>query len=215
MPSPRPPGGTFRRIILPASIVILLAVGTYGFFELGRFFAREDSLETSDAVFVLAGTSLRRQLEAADLYLAGYSRQIVLSREPPEGGESTLAARGISFASDIDRVGEVFRQMGIPAEAILIPDRIHRNTAAEAVTLRELVRARGWRRVIVVTSTYHLRRAGFAFRRELRGTGVDLRMHGTRYENTDPEHWWRSRYDVREIVGEIPRLIAYVLGLGA
>jgi len=209
------PRGTLRRIILPASVVLGLGFGTYGFVELGSFLASEDPLEKADVIVVLSGTPIRRPLEGADLYLAGYGSRVVLSREAPEGGEAALAARGIRFASDIERAREVLLQLGIPAEAVLIPDRIHNNTAAEAVTLRELAHAHRWRRVIVVTSTYHLRRAGFAFRRELRGTGIEVRTHGTRYEDMDPEHWWRRRRDVREVVAEVPRLVAYVLGLGA
>ena len=215
MPPRRPPGGTFRRIILPASVVILLGLGTYGFFELGTFFAREDPLQKADAILVLSGTPMRRPLEAADLYSAGYSPRIVLSREPPEGGESALATRGIPFAGDMTRIQDVFQQLGIPREAVLVPDRIHTSTAAEAITLRELATARGWRRVIVITSTYHLRRAGFAFRRELRGSGVEVLMHGTRYEGMYPDDWWKHRRDIREIAAEAPRFVAYVLGLGA
>lgn len=216
MPPPRSAtGGSLRRIVLIVFVVLVLGVGTYGFLQLGSFFAHDDSLEKADAIFVLSGGPMGRPLEGADLYLAGYSLRVVLSQEPSEVAESELVQRGIPFAGDIERIRDVFVRLGIPPEAILVPDRIHSSTAAEAITLRELARAHGWRRVIVVTSKYHLRRAGFAFRRELRGTAIDLRMHGTRYETVDPEHWWRHRRDIREIVAEAPRLVAYVLGLGA
>ena len=72
-----------------------------------------------------------------------------------------------------------------------------------------------WNRVIVVSSAYHLRRAAFAFRRELRGTDVQVLMRRTRYEPYEPIEWWRQRRDIRAIVEELPRLAAYVIGLGA
>ena len=214
-PRLRAPGGTFRRIILPAAVLLVPALITYAFLELGSFFAREDPLEKADAILVLAGSQMTRPLEAADLYLEGYSPLVILTGDPPEGGQTALKERGIVFAGDIQRVVDVFQQLGIPREAILVPERIHTNTASEAVTLRELAQAHGWRRVIVVTSTYHLRRARFAFRREVSGTDVDVRMRGTRYDEMDPAHWWKHRRDIREIVEETPRLAAYVLGLGA
>ena len=215
MPPPTPaPGGTFRRPLLAVSL-ILVALGLYGFFQLGPFLAKEDALQQADAILVLSGTPMRRQLEAADLYLAGYAPRIVLTRETEDGGVSALAARGIPFAEDVERIRGVFLQLGIPDEAIVLPQRIHDSTAAEAVTLRELAARHGWHRVIVVSSKYHLRRAGFAFRRELRGTDIQIVMRGTRYDGLDPNQWWRRRNDIQVIIPELPKLVAYLLGLGA
>ncbi len=215
MPPPTPaPGGTFHRTLLAVSLIVV-AFGLYGFFQLGPFLAKEDALQQADAILVLSGTPMRRPLEAADLYLAGYAPRIVLTRQTQEGGERALAARGIPFAEDVERTRDAFLQLGIPDEAIIIPQRIHDNTAAEAITLRELAARHGWHRVIVVSSKYHLRRSGFAFRRELRATDIQTVMRGTRYEDLEPNQWWRRRRDVREIIPELPKLVAYVLGLGA
>lgn len=215
MPPPTSaPGGTLRRTLLAVSFVVI-ALGVYGFFQLGLFLAKEDALQQADAILVLSGTSMRRPLEAADLYLAGYAPRIVLTRETEEGGASALAARGILFAEDVERTRGVFLQLGIPDGAIIIPQRSHDSTAAEAITLRELAARHGWRRVIVVSSKYHLRRAGFAFRRELRGTDIQIVMRGTRYDGLESNQWWRQRRDIREIIPELPKLVAYLLGLGA
>jgi len=105
--------------------------------------------------------------------------------------------------------------MGIPRDAIVIPDRRHDSTAAEAITLRELAARHRWRRVLVVTSNYHLRRAAFAVRRELRGTGVEVTMRGSRYDPLRPERWWSRRAEIRWVASEVPKLAAYLFGLGA
>ncbi len=215
MPPPTPaPGGALRRSLLAASFLVA-ALGIYGFFQLGPFLANEDALQQADAIMVLSGTPMRRPLEAADLFLAGYAPRIVLTRQTRDGGERALVARGVPFAEDVERTRGVFLQLGIPDEAIVVPDQIHDSTAAEAITLREWATRQGWRRVIIVSSKYHLRRAGFAFRRELRGTDIQTVMRGTRYDDLEPNRWWRQRGDIREIVSELPKLLAYVLGLGA
>jgi len=211
---PSAPGGPLRRIVI-ALCAVVLASGVYGCRELGWFLATEDPVEKADAVFVLAGSRMNRQLEAADLYLQGYSPRIVLSRQVRERAELVLAERNLSIPEDVEDAREVLLRFGIPEAAVVIPARVHSSTAAEAMTLRELSAAHGWRRVIVVSSKYHLRRAGFAFRRELRGTGVDVRMRGTRYDTSDPERWWRNRADLRTVVPEALKLVAYVFGLGA
>lgn len=206
--------GTFRRIAIVVCAAAL-GLGVYGFVELGAFLAAEDELQKGDAIVVLAGSAMERSLEAADLLQEGYAARIVLSRQTRDQGELAVLQRGVPFAEDVERVRDVLIQLGIPRDAILIPPRVHDSTAAEAITIRELSAAHGWRRLVVVSSKYHLRRAGFAFRRELRGTGVDVLMRATRYDTADPQRWWRHRADLRDVFPEVPKLVAYVLGLGA
>jgi uncharacterized SAM-binding protein YcdF (DUF218 family) len=192
-----------------------VALGAYGFIELGSFLAAENPLQKADAIVVLSGGGIDRPLEAADLYVAGQAPQIVLSREVRDPAEIELARRGLAVPEQAERVGNILERLGIPGEAVVIPPREHNSTAAEAITVRELSAARGWRRVVVVSSKYHLRRAGFAFRRELAGTGIEVLMRGTRYDPADPDRWWRHRTDMRDVVPEALKLVAYVLGLGA
>ena len=207
-------GGRLRRILL---VIVLAAIagGMYAFVHVGDFLVQEDPLEKADAIYVLAGTRMLRPLEGADLYLAGYAPQLVMTRETPDAGVSAVAARGHVLPSDVERARDVFRSIGVPADAIIIPDRIHNSTAAEAITLRELAARHGWRRVIVVTSKFHLRRAAFAMRKELRGTGVRVIMRASRYDPAAPERWWTRREEIKWVASEVGKLIAYVVGMGA
>ena len=114
----------------------------------------------------------------------------------------------------LDLTRDILLQLDVPPEALITPDRIHDNTGEEAQTLRMLAIAHGWRRVIVVTSKYHLRRAGLACSRALRGTDVELVLHGSRYDPSQPGRWWSRRSDIRWVASELPKLVAYALGLG-
>ncbi len=105
-------------------------------------------------------------------------------------------------------------RLGVPASAVAVLQELHDSTAHEAHSFRSLVKSQSWRRVIVVTSKYHTRRAGIAIRRELKGTGIEVIMRGTRYDPSDPEHWWRTRDGVRWTTSEAQKLVAYVFGLG-
>jgi uncharacterized SAM-binding protein YcdF (DUF218 family) len=215
LPAPASPARrTFRRTLAVAAVG-LLAVVAYGFTQAGRFLTKEDALQKADAIAVLAGTRMDRALEAVDLYRQGYAPRIVLTYRVEEGALAALAARGVIFPAEGDEARDVFIRLGIPADAIILPPRIHDNTAQEAQTFRELARKNGWHRIIVVTSRYHLRRAGFAMRREMGGGGVEIVMHGTRYEDVNPDRWWTTRGDFRWVLDEGIKLIAYQLGLGA
>lgn len=129
---------------------------------------------TFDAVVVLGGgTGLTprggpelgnagdRLALAAELYHAGVTRTLVTS------GASIA---GLDVARDLSRETEtVWRRLGVPEEAIV---RVQgpRNTAEEAEAYRKLIAARGWRRVGLVTSGTHMRRALLQTRRQ----GLDL-----------------------------------------
>ena len=202
-----------RRALL--ALLVLLAAGVvwlalYG----GRYLQHEDPLQKSDAIFVLAGTRAERLLEGYHLYMEGYAPLIVLSPGRVEPGEALLKSRGIRFPSETALARDVLIQMGVPAAAIHAPERSVDNTAQEADLLRERIAASGWKRVIVVTSKFHTRRSGFAFRRALAGTGVTVLMRASRFDPADPANWWRTRADFRFAGTEWQKLVLYRLGLG-
>lgn len=195
--------------------IITLAVLAYAFVNAGRFLAKEDQIGRADVIAVLAGTKMDRAMEAADLYARGYAPVIVLSRPLQEKSLAVLAARGIAVPADAELARDALVKLGVPRSAIVLPDRTHDNTAQEAQTLRLVAVENGWHRMIVVTARYHVRRAGFAMRREFRGAGIDVQMHGTRYDDVHPDRWWASRNDWRWVLSEGGKLVAYELGLGA
>ena len=198
-------------LVVVAAIALLL----FAAMNLGNFLYEDDPLQHADAIAVLAATTVSRPLEAADLYKRGYASVIVITREEPEHGVTFLKQRGIEVPLKADITREVFLKLGIPPGAIIVPARVHDNTAQEAQTFRALAMQYGWHRLIVVTSVYHTRRAGFAVRRELKGTGIDVEMHASRYEPLHPGRWWASREDVRQVLDESAKLVAYEFGLGA
>ena len=215
MPSP---GSSSRSVFyrrLAVLLAIVLALALYAFARVGVYLTKEDPIRKADAIAVLAGTRMDRALEAADLYQSGYAPRIVITQQKPERSFAVLAQRGIALPQDADVTRGVLQQLGVPADAIIIPAAIHGNTAQEAQTLRQLAVGNRWRTLIVVTSKYHLRRAGFALRRELNGTGIAVMMHGTRYDEVRPDRWWTSRADWRWVISEGGKLVAYELGLGA
>ena len=200
-----------RTLIVLAGTALLLAA--WGLFQGGRYLQHEDPVRHADAIFVLAGGRLERTLEAVDLYQAGYAPLIVLSPGRPEAADPAARARGIRLPNENETLRDALTNTGIPRDAILIGAGAVDNTAAEGSMLRALVTSRGWRTVIVVTSKYHTRRSGYAMRRALDGTPVEIVMRASRYDPSDPARWWRHRQDIRWLVDEWPKLIAYRLGL--
>ena len=212
MPVPTPPR---RRLRLAIVFAVLLAVlGGFAFAGVGRFLAREDPLQKADALFVFAGTLAERPFEAADLYREGYAPRIVVTRATVDQATFQLEKRGVRIPTQYDLSKDVLLQLGVPPGALVMPSFVHDNTGEEARTLRELALEHKWRRVILVSSKYHLRRLTLAARRALRGTGVEVIPRGSRYDESVPDRWWTRRRDIRWVVAEVPKLVAYALGFG-
>ena len=213
------PGSSTRstrtRTLAVVAAIIALALLAYAFANVGRFFTADDPLQKADVIFVLAGSTMDRPLEAVDLYQQGYAPRIVLTRDTPEQALLITAKRGVVLPLKADAARDAMIQLGVPAAAIIVPPRVHDNTAQEAQTLRVLAAEQRWRRVIVISARYQARRARMAMRRELKNTDIDVEVRGTRYDVVNPDRWWTSRSDVRWVLNEGAKLLAYELGLGA
>ena len=216
MPAPGSPVRITRnRTFAVVAGIIALALLAYAFANAGRFLTEDDPLHAADAIFVLAGTTMDRPLEAVDLYQQGYAPRIVLTRGTPERAILISARRGVVLPFESDVARDAIIQLGVPMTAVIVPPRIHDNTAQEAQTLRALAQEQHWRRVIVIAGRYQTRRARMAMRRELKDTGIDVELRGTRYDVVNPDRWWTSRSDLRWVLDEGAKLLAYELGLGA
>jgi uncharacterized SAM-binding protein YcdF (DUF218 family) len=212
-PGSRPAGSSLaRRILFAQLIALLMALGVVPF--MGRLLYIEDQLERGDAILVLAGARTARWLEARDLLNGGYAQVILLSSGPREWPELKLERHGIRLPAEGEVARNALIQLGVPADRVLILSGNPDNTAAEGAMLKEYASARGWRTVIVVTSKLHTRRAAFAMRRALAGAPVRVVMRATRYDDDEPERWWRKRRTIRTVMCEAPKLVAYLFGLG-
>jgi uncharacterized SAM-binding protein YcdF (DUF218 family) len=114
---------------------------------------RVDLPAAADAVLALDGDRPRRLTAAVALASTDFAPVLVVVRCEAVAPE-LLAARVLPF--------EVLSFMPEPS-----------TTRGEARALARLVRERGWRRVLVVTSCYHVTRACLIFRR---GVPCDLRF---------------------------------------
>ena len=134
------------------------------------------AIPTSDAIVVLGGTTRNasppriiadlnehgdRLLYAAKLYKEGKAPLILVS-----GGRIQWFGGGASEAADM---AEILQIMGIPEEAI-IQEPNSLNTYQNAIYTKKILEAKGIKRVILVTSAFHMPRSVLIFRRQ----GIDI-----------------------------------------
>ncbi len=149
----------------------------------GEFWVVEDSLQTSDAILLLSDDNFQsdRASRAAELYRAGWAPRVVAS------GRQLRPYAGLAEFMRRDLV-----ERGVPGDAVIVFPHRADNTRDEALAVKPLVVERGWRRVLVVTSNYHTRRARYIYRRVF-GPAIDVRVAAANDHGYEPDHWWQSR----------------------
>ena len=101
------------------------------------------------------GASADRFERALSLHLSGRARVLVLSAGAPGNpGEP----------GDGARLREIAIQRGVPPESVIVTREVL-NTATEADALTELASRLHWKRVLLVTSAFHMPRAMRLFRK--------------------------------------------------
>lgn len=158
----------------------------------GEFWVVSDDLQQSDAIFILSPDNYRgdRAAKAAELYRQRWAPRIVVSDQlmRPYAGYGELMKHDL-------------RQFGIPENAILRATHQGRNTREEAAILSQFASGRGWKRVIIVTSNFHTRRARYICDRTF-PPGVDVRVIAAPDYEYDPDHWWESRLGIKIFFSE-------------
>jgi uncharacterized SAM-binding protein YcdF (DUF218 family) len=156
------------------------------------FLCVNSGLVRADVMVVLGGGSHDRPERAAELFKERAAPRILLSGL----GDCAIYRRSLI-------------QAGVPARAIQMEDR-SRTTKENAIFAINLLRQQGARRVIIVTSWYHSRRALACF--EHYGPEIQFYSCPSNFANTRPD-WVRHGLSHR-IYLEYPKLLGYWMCYG-
>jgi uncharacterized SAM-binding protein YcdF (DUF218 family) len=193
-----------RRLLPWASAVILLALlavtHTVWLEFLGRLLVRAEAPARADLLVVLAGDFYGlRIIRAGQLLREGFAPRALVSG--PEGiygfHESELAIR---FAA---------RHGFAESDFESFPHR-ETSTRGEAAVIVPELRRRGVRRLLLVTSNFHTRRAGSVFRAA--APDMDIIVVAAPDRDFEPASWWRHREAQKKFLLEWLKTIANLVG---
>jgi len=168
----------------------------------------EDPLEKAQAIVVLSGGLPVRALTAAELYRAGWSPHVWLTRSNQTA--SALAALNIHYYGEDEYDTQVLLHEGVPQQAIKVLPGYIVNTANELVEIAAALPADQSGAVIIVTSKAHTRRVRALWRRFGNGRAIVRASPGDPF---DPAHWWRTSGDALDVVREYLGLLNAWAGL--
>ena len=177
----------------------------------GSWLRVEDRLEHADAIVVLAGGTPRREATAAALWQEGWAPRIIISRPLERADLRELIDLGIRRFDQQGESRQALEAYGVPPDEIIaIPD-ISRTTEPELALVRDAAQARGYRRLILVTSPEHTRRVKVLWSRQ--GPGAPDAIVIPAREPFPFEDWWRSRRASEAVLHEYLGHLAIALGI--
>lgn len=167
-------------------------------------------LERADALVVLSGSGayVERTARAAQLLKDGRAPKIVLTNDSMIGPWSQEEERNPTFT---ERAVTELRRAGVPPERIEILPQPVANTYDEAVLVRQYAASHGLRSILVVTSSYHSRRALWTLRRVFEGSNVEIGLDAVApgQQLPRPFIWWLKPFGWRMVALEYLKIIYY------
>jgi uncharacterized SAM-binding protein YcdF (DUF218 family) len=185
--------------VLAFIVVTLGILVAVMFFSLGFYLSPQSTLSKSDAIVAISGGETRsRTLEAIRIYKEGWAPKLIFSG----------AALDPNSPSNAEAMQRIAIENGVPAEDILL-DETAANTNGNAAGVASIVQDQGYKKIILVTSPYHQRRASVTFARKL-PKDVAILNHSTTDENWRRSAWWANDYSKELTIAELQKTLFVV-----
>lgn len=199
-----PAANSRRRIAVRAAIwaACLFAVLVVGYelrLHAGGFLICSGTPQPADLILVIGGDFYGpRVLKGADLGVQGYAPLVLISG-PPYQQHRSEAEFAIDFLTTRGYPRYLFQAFGHHAGS----------TVSEAIAVGAELQRRQVHRVILVTSSYHSRRANIVFR--LFCPSIHFISVPAADPHYDPEHWWTDIGSRRLFFSECKKIVGSVL----
>jgi len=165
-------GGPFKGVFIGCLGIILFGLILYlCLVAIGALLIVADPVTSVDAVVVLSGDDGDRLALAIEMHERGLAPSLVIT-DTSSRANRLLIREAVSG--------------GFPEDEIYVTDMQVSSTVDEARAVRSFTQDQGWDALMIVTDPYHSFRTRFIFRRELRGSDIDIFIRPV------VGHWFRS-----------------------
>ncbi len=197
----------FRRVIYFSALVLVLIIFLKPILRgLGNYLVAEDTLEYSELVVVLGGSSYERGMEAVKVHQLYPAKRYVTT-----GGHvpNTLLALDTALLES-ELTAHLMTRKGIP-DSLIMPLRTATSTQEEAIEVRTFAEKENYKSITVISNDYHLRRVRRTFDKAFEGSNILIRYHGAPSEDFDPNSWWQKESGLVLTNNEYIKLIYYFI----
>ena len=153
---------------------------------------------------VLGGGVENRPFAAARLYHQGLAPKILIM----DVKLNPTAKLGLT-PSEGDLTRQVLLKQGVPeSDLIIIGDKVA-NTDDESRAVRAWVQRSGAKTLIIPTDSFHTRRAGWIFRKQLKDTGARVLVAAFAPEENQAANWWHQEAGLIAFPNEVVKSASY------
>lgn len=180
-----------KKLSFLVAIIICLIVALPLF--IGWYLSPQDILKKVDVIVVVSGGDNNARIEkGVQLYKEAWAPVLMYSGAAAEGDVSNaMAMRNISA------------KMGVPKEDIIIEED-SKTTLENAQFSAEIIKEKGYKSMILVTSPYHQRRTYELFKKEL--PNVEIINQSALDENWRKKGWWENNVGRFLTLGELGKI---------
>jgi uncharacterized SAM-binding protein YcdF (DUF218 family) len=182
-----------KALILSGAVVVAIVAAIIG---AGFLISPQDELQPADAIVAVSGgDTTARAVEAVRLYQSGYAPLLIFSG----------AASDPQSPSNASAMREIAISYGVQPDVIAL-DEVAENTRQNADQVGAILRALHSRKIILVTSPYHQRRAELEFKNRL-GVEIDVINHSALDTSWSKKGWWLTPIGWYYTLNEVPRVL--------
>ncbi len=193
------------------ALCFLLGLSVYLFREpvfraIAKSLIKEDKIERADAIVVLSGNSFDRGNKAAALFFHGFAPRIVCP-----GGNRAYEFEILNMQiSEAEAAKINLARLGVPDSCIVIMNA-GTSTKEEADLIKQFATIKKYKKLILLTSLYHTRRAGYVFKKALKYTDIKLMVCGAKSSRFDELNWWKTEDGLIAMNNELLKNFYYFL----
>ncbi len=192
-----------KKFLITAGIILaILTILVVVFFAgVGYYLSPQSKLEKTDAIVVISGgQTTSRADKGIDLYKQGYAKNIIFSGAALDDGPSNASA---------------MKQQALEAgvnENIIHTDEASQDTYQNAENSKKILEDLHEKKIILVTSPYHQRRAYETFKQVL-GPEYTILNQSAFDDRWSKSHWWGRGFAYNITLSESAKLF-YILVTG-
>ena len=198
---------TFKfSIVFSSALLVWVLIAPY----LAKILIVEKPLKKADAILILGGsaTYIERTQKAAELYRNNVSDKILLTDDGERGGWNQREETNLKF---VELARRSLTAGGVPAQNIEILEPQVAATIDEARLLADTAKARNLKKILLVTSAYHTRRALWIFEKTAANDQIEIGIESpeTGIETAAPPMWWITPRGWQNVGGEYVKFVYY------
>lgn len=164
----------------------------------------------ADAIVVFSGSStyIERADWAAKLYSRNRAQLIILTDDKLISGWNRIEERNPFF---YELAAKELQKRGVPAERIQVVSEPALGTYYESLNTCEYATTHKLKKLLVVTSAYHSRRALWSMSRACERSKIETAVSAPApgWQTPSPWTWWLRRWGWRVVAGEYAKMIYY------